>query len=70
MIAIINRGHIKDDLYNYEVKLSQETITTFSHRQGGGLAECLRAAADAVDNDTRKRLYIKCGMVLEADNGI
>jgi len=49
MIAIINRGQISNALHHYEIKINQETITTFEHDRKKGLAQCLRDAADAVD---------------------
>jgi hypothetical protein len=71
MIAIINRGQISNALHHYEIKINQETITTFEHDRKKGLAQCLRDAADAVD--AARRADFICAYkkpLVEADNGI
>lgn len=52
MIAIINKGPHTKDLggeRNYEVRINDAVICTFKHKRFYGLAACLRAAAEAVD---------------------
>jgi hypothetical protein len=50
MIAIYNRGGDSDtDLRTYELCINRESIATFTHNRGDGLAECLRKAANAVE---------------------
>ena len=56
MIKIINVGNFakEPDIYRYEIKINSETICNFIHRREDGLAECLRRAAYAVDEDNGK----------------
>lgn len=53
MIAIINNGPFNDPdpdgERQYLVKINSQLIAIFRHRRVNGLAECLRAAARAVD---------------------
>ena len=52
IIAIINKGPHTNDIggeRNYEVRINNELICTFKHKRFYGLAACLRAAAEAVD---------------------
>lgn len=43
----------------YQLNINSETITTYEHRRGDGLAACLRAAADAVErNDDQRTLKL------------
>jgi len=64
MIAIVNVTHLtpagarvsgKD---NYELRINQQVLTDFTHiRSRGGVAQCLRDAADAYElSDTKKVL--------------
>ena len=57
MIGIINRGssdtNVRDDSegwYDYELQAPGVSLK-FTHRRIDGLAECLRRAADAVDDE-------------------
>lgn len=57
MIAIINRGATSpqerenpDGERYYDVRINDRIITQFQHRRGDGLAECLRKAAQAVED--------------------
>jgi len=52
MIAIVNvspPGTHPGDFHTYELKINRRVITRFQHRRLDGLAQCLRAAADAVE---------------------
>jgi len=56
MIAIVNVSSEDAPLRGrnrYEVRINAKVICTFDHdRQPNGLAQCLRDAADAVENET------------------
>lgn len=58
MIAIVNvsKEFDRDGLQQYEVRINHEVITTFEHTRKHGLADCLRKAAAAVDNDIYETL--------------
>lgn len=53
MLAIVNVSPEDAPLFGinqYEVRINHRVIARFEHdRQPGGAADCLRAAADAVD---------------------
>lgn len=50
MIRIRNLGGPQGGMVAYEVGINHHpAIATFLHRRSDGLAACLRAAADAVD---------------------
>ena len=52
MIAIINVKPAKSDdrPSTYELRINSKLVVTFKHERVAGLAECLRAAADAVES--------------------
>ena len=64
MVAIVNVSNGPDltGVQEYEVRINSKVICKFTHVRENGLAECLRKAADAVDNNTRE-IYLK--MMLE-----
>lgn len=51
MIAIVNVSKVlrEKGLHEYEVRINRDVICRFTHNREGGLACCLRRAADAVD---------------------
>ena len=52
-IIITNKGQAPGENETtriYHVKINDKLITEFTHDRENGLAECLRKAADAVDN--------------------
>lgn len=53
MIAIVNVGPHDDPNplgeRTYEVRINSRVITTFRHRRGDGLGQCLLAASKAVE---------------------
>ncbi len=53
MIAIVNLGSIgRADIlgpHRYEVRINHAPVCRFEHTRSKGLADCLRAAADAVE---------------------
>lgn len=51
MIAILNTQENKnpDGLHHYRLKINHKFVLDFTHTRENGLAECLRRAADAVD---------------------
>lgn len=54
MIAIINVEALDGDPLGecqYEVRINKEVRASFKHRRRAGLAACLRAAADAVEEN-------------------
>ena len=59
MITITNISPDKQNPATYQVRINSEIITAFKHRRIDGLAECLRAAARAVDKKTYKLLLDK-----------
>lgn len=56
MIAIINQGGDMSGECEYRVQINNELITTFKHSRPDGLAECLRKAADAVENQREEHI--------------
>lgn len=58
MIAIINDGTNPSitGLHCYRVQINNELICEFDHVRENGLAECLRKAADAVDEKREKHI--------------
>ena len=64
MVAIVNVSDNPDltGVQEYEVRINSKVICKFTHVRENELAECLRKAADAVDNNTRE-IYLK--MMLE-----
>lgn len=67
MISIVNVKALDDDPLGehlYEVLINAKVKTTFRHRRSKGLAACLRAAADAVEENPYAvigNLLRKCG---------
>jgi hypothetical protein len=65
MIAIVNVSpdtSPKTGVNQYEVRINREVIASFEHyRKRGGLAQCLRDAADAVERigEMRKLLSLE-----------
>jgi hypothetical protein len=53
MIAIVNTGPHDDPNplgeRTYEVRINSKVITTFRHKRGDGLGQCLLAASKAVE---------------------
>lgn len=43
-------------LNHYEVRINHKVIATFDHVRADGLAECLRIAADAVEDPNRREI--------------
>ena len=70
MIAIVNVGPHDDPdptgWRNYEVRINREVIATFRHKREHGLAQCLRMAADAVEDVRARELQAYFG---EGENG-
>lgn len=58
MIAIINDGTNSNitGLHRYRVQINNELICEFDHVREDGLAECLRKAADAVEQAEEDRI--------------
>lgn len=56
MIAIINDGTNPNSngLHHYRVQINDTLICEFDHVREDGLAECLRKAANAVDEEREK----------------
>jgi hypothetical protein len=48
MIGIVNMKHISGNIYEYEVRINHDVITTFKHDREKGLSGCLEDAAKAV----------------------
>lgn len=65
MIAIVNKGPQDDPdpkgERTYELRVDRRVVSTFRHRRGDGLAECLREAAAAADevSDMRRKMEAK-----------
>ena len=60
MIAVVSVEAHDDDpggLRTYEVRINSQVMGTFQHERRKGLAECLRAAAKAVDAEVEKEFY-------------
>ena len=51
MIAIVNDGKVRGatGVHGYRVQINDRVICTFEHLREDGLAECLRKAAQAVE---------------------
>ena len=66
MVAIVNVSDGPDltGVQEYEVRINSKVICKFTHIRENGLAECLRKAADAVDNNT-KEIYLKIMLELK-----
>jgi hypothetical protein len=57
MIAVVNVGPYTEDSggeRNYELRINQRVLATFTHARRDGLAACLRAAAAAADTHEEK----------------
>lgn len=50
IIHNISKEHSSTGWQRYEVKVNEELICEFDHKASNGLAECLRAAGDAVED--------------------
>ncbi len=46
----ISKEYSSTGWQQYEVKVNDKLICTFDHKASNGLAECLRAAGDAVED--------------------
>lgn len=71
MIAIINRGGDQEGVCSYTVSINKKVVASFTHNRYDGLAECLRKAADAVDqaNPEGGHLCAQCRTRLKAGDG-
>ena len=50
IIHNISKEYSTTDWQKYEIKVNEELICEFDHKASNGLAECLRAAGDAVED--------------------
>lgn len=58
MIAIFNTGGDTKGVSNYQVQINDTFICKFKHNRPDGLAECLRKAAEAVDNEKKDMMIM------------
>ena len=56
MIGIVNVKHISGSVYEYEVRINHDVITTFQHDRREGLSKCLAEAAKAVSKQGENEL--------------
>ena len=58
MSAIVNISKETSlcDVHTYEVRINQKILTTFTHKPEEGLAQCLRQAAEAVEEKKWERV--------------
>lgn len=69
-MAIIIHNISGDDfdytgLNKYQVRINQKVIAEFEHTRSDGLAECLRKAAEAVEDDNRIEKQVEFKLLME-----
>ena len=68
MSVIITNISDHNDTYgenDYVVRINHQTVATFKHERRKGLAACLRAAAEAVEQSSEDRAFRRAMYVTE-----
>lgn len=69
MSVIITNVSEHDDVFgrnDYVVSINRKPVATFKHERRNGLAECLRAAADAVEKQREDMVFLNALRAAEA----